>query len=284
MKAGEARDETDDFVRLPVPKIQQVFHWDCGLACARMATQYVRGVGEEEFQGACERLHLRDSVWTIDLAYLLVALNVRHRFCTQTVGVDRGYRNQSFYRRHFETDEERVNRLFQMAASNGVVVEKRSVSVGEVERHLAGGHIAIVLTDASVLSCDLCPPSADAGGTTAAAAVSGGSPYSEAGDLGDGVDGDAERRAGWSSSLVSGCCCCCCLPALGADCCVLCQRRQEYQGHFVTLCGYSRSARAIFYNNPAFSDRMCSCTVKNFNDSRKSYGTDEDILFIYKDS
>ncbi|XP_078713592.1 protein GUCD1 isoform X2 [Lampetra fluviatilis] len=124
MKEGEARDETDDFVRLPVPKIQQVFHWDCGLACARMATQYVRGVGEEEFQGACERLHLRDSVWTIDLAYLLVALNVRHRFCTQTVGVDRGYRNQSFYRRHFETDEERVNRLFQMAASNGVVVEK----------------------------------------------------------------------------------------------------------------------------------------------------------------
>ncbi|XP_078451362.1 protein GUCD1 isoform X2 [Lampetra planeri] len=261
MKEGEARDETDDFVRLPVPKIQQVFHWDCGLACARMATQYVRGVGEEEFQGACERLHLRDSVWTIDLAYLLVALN-------------------SFYRRHFETDEERVNRLFQMAASNGVVVEKRSVSVGEVERHLAGGHIAIVLTDASVLSCDLCPPSADAGGTTAA--VAGGSPYSEAGDVGDDVDGGAERRAGWSSSLVSGCCCC--LPALGAGCCVLCQRRQEYQGHFVTLCGYSRSARAIFYNNPAFSDRMCSCTVKNFNDSRKSYGTDEDILFVYKDS
>uniref|UniRef100_S4RP98 Guanylyl cyclase domain containing 1 n=1 Tax=Petromyzon marinus TaxID=7757 RepID=S4RP98_PETMA len=209
------------------------------LGFSRMPILYVRGVGEEEFQGACERLHLRDSVWTIDLAYLLVALNVRHRFCTQTVGVDRGYRNQSFYRRHFETDEERVNRLFQMAASNGVVVEKRSVSVGEVERHLAGGHIAIVLTDASVLSCDLCPPC---------------------------------------------CCCCCCLPALGADCCVLCQRRQEYQGHFVTLCGYSRSARAIFYNNPAFSDRMCSCTVKNFNDSRKSYGTDEDILFIYKDS
>lgn len=25
-----------DFVQLPVPVIQQLYHWDCGLACSRM--------------------------------------------------------------------------------------------------------------------------------------------------------------------------------------------------------------------------------------------------------
>lgn len=26
----------EDFVQLPVPTIQQLYHWDCGLACSRM--------------------------------------------------------------------------------------------------------------------------------------------------------------------------------------------------------------------------------------------------------
>lgn len=28
-----------DFVQLPVPIIQQLYHWDCGLACSRMVLQ-----------------------------------------------------------------------------------------------------------------------------------------------------------------------------------------------------------------------------------------------------
>ncbi|CAH6789816.1 Gucd1 [Phodopus roborovskii] len=28
--------EPGDFVQLPVPIIQQLYHWDCGLACSRM--------------------------------------------------------------------------------------------------------------------------------------------------------------------------------------------------------------------------------------------------------
>lgn len=27
---------TVDFVQLPVPIIQQLYHWDCGLACSKM--------------------------------------------------------------------------------------------------------------------------------------------------------------------------------------------------------------------------------------------------------
>lgn len=39
-------------------------------------------------------LEFTESVWTIDLAYLMCKLGVRHRFCTQTLGVDKGFRNQ----------------------------------------------------------------------------------------------------------------------------------------------------------------------------------------------
>lgn len=75
-------------------------------------------------------------------------LDIRHCFCTQTLGVDKGFRTQvsctvktkwkvcycsgsyisfllqSFYKKHFDTEEDRVNKLFQNAESKGVIVRK----------------------------------------------------------------------------------------------------------------------------------------------------------------
>lgn len=45
----------------------------------------------------CLDLEFTESVWTIDLAYLMCKLGVRHCFCTQTLGVDKGFRNQVHY-------------------------------------------------------------------------------------------------------------------------------------------------------------------------------------------
>lgn len=56
--------------------------------------RYVHPVREEEFQRACCDLKLTESVWTIDLAYLMCQLGVKHCFCTQTLGVDKGFKNQ----------------------------------------------------------------------------------------------------------------------------------------------------------------------------------------------
>ncbi|XP_068952783.1 protein GUCD1 [Petaurus breviceps papuanus] len=159
----------------------------------------------------------------------------RHRFCTRTLGVDKGYRNQSFYRRHFDAEESRVNQLFARAASCKVLVEKCTVTVRDIQEHLAQGHVAIVLVNAVLLLCDLC------------------------------------------SSPVKYCCF---LP-IGQKC--FC-RGPDYQGHFIVLCGYNRASESIFYNNPAYADRMCSTSVTNFEEARTSYGTDEDILFVYTDS
>uniref|UniRef100_A0A8C9QD73 Guanylyl cyclase domain containing 1 n=1 Tax=Spermophilus dauricus TaxID=99837 RepID=A0A8C9QD73_SPEDA len=145
-----------DFVQLPVPIIQQLYHWDCGLACSRMVLRYLGQLDDGEFESALQELRLTRSIWTIDLAYLMRHFGVRHRFCTQTLGVDKGYKNQSFYRKHFDTEETRVNQLFAEAKACKVLVEKCTVSVQDIQAHLAQGHVAIVLVNSGVLHCDLC--------------------------------------------------------------------------------------------------------------------------------
>nr|KAF6465377.1 guanylyl cyclase domain containing 1 [Rousettus aegyptiacus] len=168
-----------------------------------MVLRYLGQLDDGEFEGALQELRLTRSIWTIDLAYLMSHFGVRHRFCTQTLGVDKGYKNQSFYRKHFDTEETRVNQLFAQAKSCKVLVEK-------------------------------CPAK-----------------Y-------------------------------CCFAPRGHRC--FC-RTPDYQGHFIVLRGYNRATSSIFYNNPAYADPgMCSTSISNFEEARTSYGTDEDILFVFLDS
>ncbi|XP_053557962.1 protein GUCD1 isoform X1 [Bombina bombina] len=224
-----------DHVQLKVPLIQQSYHWDCGLACARMVLQYLNLLHENTFQAAMQELHLTKSIWTIDLAYLMHYFGVKHRFCTQTLGVDKGYKHQSFYRKHFDSEENRVNQLFVQAKARGVHVEKRTVTIQDLQEHLSQGNVAIVLVNAVLLLCDLCP-----------------------------------SRVKY----------CCFLP-IGQKC--FC-RSSDYQGHFIVLCGYNKSSGSLFYNNPGYADRLCRTSINNFEEARSSYGTDEDILFIYVNS
>ncbi|KAM5313167.1 protein GUCD1 isoform 2-T3 [Glossophaga mutica] len=121
-----------------------------------MVLRYLGQLDDGEFESALQELRLTRSIWTIDLAYLMRHFGVRHRFCTQTLGVDKGYKNQSFYRKHFDTEETRVNQLFAQAKACKVLVEKCTVSMQDIQAHLAQGHVAIVLVNSGVLHCDLC--------------------------------------------------------------------------------------------------------------------------------
>lgn len=58
------------------------------------AHRYLGQLDDGEFESALQELGLTRSIWTIDLAYLMRHFGVRHRFCTQTLGVDKGYKNQ----------------------------------------------------------------------------------------------------------------------------------------------------------------------------------------------
>ncbi|XP_064110013.1 protein GUCD1-like isoform X1 [Macrobrachium nipponense] len=54
-----------------------------------------------------------------------------------------------------------------------------------------------------------------------------------------------------------------------------------YQGHYILLIGYSMKKSLVYYRNPSFKNHICSIAFSRLDKARKSYGTDEDVLFIY---
>jgi len=58
-------------------------------------------------------------------------------------------------------------------------------------------------------------------------------------------------------------------------------KKNNYLGHFIVLIGYDDNKRLFFYRNPATSKKLSFTSYFNFEIARKSFGTDQDILFIY---
>ncbi|XP_049824454.1 protein GUCD1 isoform X2 [Aethina tumida] len=54
----------------------------------------------------------------------------------------------------------------------------------------------------------------------------------------------------------------------------------SYQGHYIVLCGYDVKLGRVYYRNPSFNDHVCIMPILNLQESWKSFGTDEDIIFI----
>ncbi|CAH1800809.1 unnamed protein product [Owenia fusiformis] len=57
---------------------------------------------------------------------------------------------------------------------------------------------------------------------------------------------------------------------------------KSYHGHYIVVCGYNKDQRTVQYKNPSYNEELCCCSLSAFDTARKSFGTDEDILFIYK--
>ena len=63
----------------------------------------------------------------------------------------------------------------------------------------------------------------------------------------------------------------------------------SYQGHYVLVVGYelrgsgggNPGSAVIRYRNPSYKDRVCQVDASTFDAARKSFGTDEDLIFIY---
>ncbi|EDV24101.1 uncharacterized protein TRIADDRAFT_57249 [Trichoplax adhaerens] len=58
----------------------------------------------------------------------------------------------------------------------------------------------------------------------------------------------------------------------------------KFLGHFVVVCGFNRREKIIYYKDPGSDCDICAALLVNFDAARHSYGTDDDILFIYKDN
>ncbi|KAG4164468.1 hypothetical protein ERO13_A13G017500v2 [Gossypium hirsutum] len=134
-----------------VPHINQLFYWDCGLACVLMALSTV-GINGYSIQNLAE-LCCTTSIWTVDLAYLLQKFSVRFSYYTVTFGANPNYSGETYYKEHLPSDLVRVDKLFQKAVEAGINILCRSISKEEISRWiLSGKYIAIALVDLYKLS------------------------------------------------------------------------------------------------------------------------------------
>ncbi|KAL5016820.1 hypothetical protein ScPMuIL_006409 [Solemya velum] len=223
------KNENKMEVKINVPTVIQMYSWDCGLACVSMILRSMQLDTRNVYTQNLEDLECGERIWTIDLAYLVHMYNIRHTFCTITLGVDKTYNSKAFYRVRFETDENRVNQMFEQASKRGIQVEKRSVTMEDLVSHLRGNNLVICLVDWNSLECIWC---------------------------------DNMRKN-----------CIKCFARLG--CC------NDFQGHYVVLCGYDLKHQRLYYKNPNFEEDMCCTSMTSFDRARMQHGTDEDTLFIF---
>ncbi|PSN38081.1 Protein GUCD1 [Blattella germanica] len=240
---------------------RQKYNWDCGVTCVLMVLPEVKREHlTNNFSEVCTEEDFNKSTWTIDLCYLLHRYGVKHLYCTITLGINPGYKGQSFYDKILQKDEERVTRRFKEAAELGIEVEKRSLTCYDFVRHLSESGPVILLTNASLLQCDVCKLN------KLTAELRGCLPWSTT-YTGKCVTYVLSRKfyrtRGRNSKLIL---------------------EHVFTGHYIVLCGYSLSNQKFLYHNPAFKNRVCVISFATLDEARCSYGTDEDAILIYSSS
>ncbi|KAL9332570.1 hypothetical protein ACSQ67_002180 [Phaseolus vulgaris] len=134
-----------------VPHVNQIYTWDCGLACVLMVLKTI-GVNNYDIQALAE-LCCTNSIWTVDLAYLLQRFSVAFSYFTVTFGANPNYCVESFYKEELPNDLVRVDLLFQKAMEAGIDIQCRSITAEEISiLLLSGKYIAIALVDHNKLS------------------------------------------------------------------------------------------------------------------------------------
>ncbi|XP_018722722.2 guanylyl cyclase 1 [Eucalyptus grandis] len=94
-----------------------------------------------------------NSIWTIDLAYLLQKFSVKFSYYTVTLGANPNYSDETFYKYQLPTDVVRVNKLFREVIKAGISIWCRSISEEQISLLiLSGKYVAIALVDQHKLS------------------------------------------------------------------------------------------------------------------------------------
>jgi hypothetical protein len=107
------------YIYIVTKYIPQNTNWDCGLACVAMT---LKGLG---FNCSLEDMARKcpvNSVWTIDLAFVLRNYVQDFTYYTSYLGSRKEHQDQKFYQDNFDEDEKRVNKLFAIAKSCSVHV------------------------------------------------------------------------------------------------------------------------------------------------------------------
>lgn len=99
------------------------------------------------------------STWTIDLCYLLQRFDIKHIYCTITIGINPDHTSHRYYTNVLTRDYERITARFTAAKKKGLFVERKSVGTEELLDHLANYGPIIALTNANLLQCKICESS-----------------------------------------------------------------------------------------------------------------------------
>lgn len=110
----------------------------------------------KNFDIICKEEGFGNSTWTIDLCYLLKKFNIKHVYFTKTIGVDPTYLTSNYYKNIIQKDEERVNQRFKNAETNGIIIDKKTITFNEIIKHLSIEGPIILLTNSTLLNCDIC--------------------------------------------------------------------------------------------------------------------------------
>ncbi|XP_021193726.3 protein GUCD1 [Helicoverpa armigera] len=157
VNSAEMSAEKERYIEHVVRHFPQRYNWDCGVSCVLMLLAAPhREELLDNFEQICQDEGFRQSTWTIDLCYLLKRFGIRHCMYTTTLGVNEDFRRHGYYDRIINIDRERVQRRFDEASANGIVVQKHSLTHAEMLAHLCTSGPVIVLVDATLLVCDLC--------------------------------------------------------------------------------------------------------------------------------
>lgn len=246
----------------------QITNTDCGLTCVSMllepsSKQFLID-NLDEIRTAAGFGH---STWTIDLCYVLRRFNVKFVYFTKTIGVDESRISDPNYEKSCAKDKSRVKRRFMEAESNGISIDKRTVELSALVRHLANDGPLILLINDSTLECGICRKK----------------------KVKDNVK--YEHRVFFTS--------------MPSSIYLYFPLHFRFEGHFVLVCGYDMFQKHVLYYNPhvegnrkyftsfaylcvlccivsngLLSD-ICTASFKGIEHCRKTYGTDEDIIFIY---
>jgi hypothetical protein len=137
-------------VHTHVHHVRQNFKWDCGIACILML---MRTRGDQGMRTREELIALvgTNSVWTVDLAYIMHKCGLSCVFHTVMEGVREEYAAETFYKDELDEDRARVEKLFRGAKAAGVAVKTEAVSIAQIAAAVLQGRLAIVLTDRRIL-------------------------------------------------------------------------------------------------------------------------------------
>ncbi len=205
-------------------------------------------------------LNLKDtSLWTIDIAHICALINLEHTMFTATIGVDQNYSSESFYLKDFHLEKVRIENKFKNSQCLGINLEKRSIHLEFIKAQLKKNCVCIVLVNAACLN--------------------GNELDSES-----LIDDDDLESQNFNNKKAT-----CCYFYTSSN-----QSSEKekldssseikntnYFGHFIVLNGFDDRKSIVFYRNPASRKSLSYTSYLNFEKARLSYGTDEDILFIY---